>query len=116
MDQLNRIRESLHVLARSSSALGLPQPHLNRTALCTLGDEALAPGYVGARAAARARVAELAGPKLVRGATLSGADLARLIEDSVAALNAREIPTAGSLVEYFNRELVQACKQQFVAM
>uniref|UniRef100_A0A1D1ZYE9 GB1/RHD3-type G domain-containing protein n=1 Tax=Auxenochlorella protothecoides TaxID=3075 RepID=A0A1D1ZYE9_AUXPR len=114
LTQLNRIRVSLHALARNSSALGLPQPHLDRTALCGLADEELAPGYRTARAALEARVAAAAAPKLVRGRALDGAALARLIRDVVAALNSREIPTAGSLVEYFNRELVQACKGLFV--
>lgn len=52
---------------------------------------------------------------MVQGKELDGAGLAALVRKVVAALNTREIPTAGSLVEYFNRELVGACRDQFVA-
>ena len=52
---------------------------------------------------------------MVQGAELDGAGLAALVRRVVAALNARDIPTAGSLVEYFNRELVAACRDQFAA-
>ena len=38
---------------------------------------------------------------------MSGPVLAELIETMVGALNARDIPTAGSILEHFNRELVQ---------
>ncbi len=41
---------------------------------------------------------------------MTGPVLAELIETMVGALNARDIPTAGSILEHFNRELVQkAC-------
>ncbi|GAB4814626.1 hypothetical protein N2152v2_001672 [Parachlorella kessleri] len=113
--QLNRIRASLGHLARNSSAVGLPQPHLDRTALCTLGDEALAPSYREKREALRQLIRDVAQPKVVQGAELDGAGLASLVRRVVAALNAREIPTAGSLVEYFNRELVGTCRDSFVA-
>lgn len=38
---------------------------------------------------------------------MTGPVLAELIETMVGALNARDIPTAGSILEHFNRELVQ---------
>lgn len=111
--QLNRIRRSLARLAVNSTALGLPQPHLNRTALCTLTDSQLTPAYVTARDALRARVRSVVSPKVYRGKTLTGNELARLVTDVVAALNAREIPTAGSLIDYFNSELALACREEF---
>lgn len=46
-------------------------------------------------------------PKMVNGAELSGAELADLIERMVAALNSRDIPTAGSILEHFNKDLIQ---------
>ena len=38
---MNKIRESLHLIARNSSAFGLVQPHLERTRLCALPDAEL---------------------------------------------------------------------------
>jgi hypothetical protein len=62
--QVNRIRQSLALIARNSSAFGLVQPHLERTKLCQLGDEALEPKYVRQRAALQQLVASLAHPKV----------------------------------------------------
>ena len=43
---------------------------------------------------------------------MTGPVLAELIETMVGALNARDIPTAGSILEHFNRELVhKVCLQ-----
>ena len=61
---MNRIRQSLALIARNSSAFGLVQPHLERTKLCQLGDEALEPKYVRQRAALQQLVASLAHPKV----------------------------------------------------
>eukprot|EP00887_Chlorella_sp_A99_P007143 scaffold2.g7143.t1 len=94
LEQLNRIRLSLQQLARNSTAVGLPQPHLDRTRLCEMTDASLEPAYK--REELRALVRQLAAPKVV------------------TALNEREIPNAGSLVEYFNRELVAACTQLYI--
>ena len=44
--------------------------------------------------------------QVVNGAALNGTGLARLIEQMVTALNARDIPTAGSILENFNKELM----------
>ena len=41
---------------------------------------------------------------------MTGPVLAELIETMVGALNARDIPTAGSILEHFNRELVQKAR------
>jgi hypothetical protein len=38
---------------------------------------------------------------------MTGPDLAKLVETMVGALNSREIPTAGSILEHFNADLVQ---------
>lgn len=44
--------------------------------------------------------------QVVNGAALNGTGLAKLIEQMVTALNARDIPTAGSILEHFNKELM----------
>ncbi|KAK9810109.1 hypothetical protein WJX72_005008 [[Myrmecia] bisecta] len=113
--QVNKIRESLQLIAANSSAFGLRQPHLERTRLCQLDDAALDPGYVAQRAALRRLVHRLAQPKVVNGKELTGPDLADLISRMVLALNSRDIPTAGSILEHFNRELMAKVEAQYVA-
>jgi hypothetical protein len=113
--RLNRIRAGLGALAADSSALGLPQPHLERTRLCELADAELDPAYLAARDALRAAVHAAAAPKRARGAALDGKALADLARKAVAALNARDIPTAGALVELFNADLLAACARGYAA-
>lgn len=62
--QVNRIRQSLALIARNSSAFGLVQPHLERTRLCELPDSQLDPKYLIQRAALHERVLGLAHPKV----------------------------------------------------
>ena len=64
MMQVNKIRESLHLIARNSSAFGLVQPHLERTRLCTLPDSELDPKYLRQREELREVVLRLAQPKV----------------------------------------------------
>ena len=61
---MNKIRESLHFIARNSSAFGLVQPHLERTRLCTLPDSELDPRYLRQREELRDIVLRLARPKV----------------------------------------------------
>ncbi|CAL5219282.1 g1085 [Coccomyxa viridis] len=112
--QVNRIRESLGRVVRNSTAAGLRQPHLERTRLCELSDAELDPVYVRQRDALRDTVRQLAHPKSVNGQVMTGPVLAELIETMVGALNARDIPTAGSILEHFNRELVQKVKEEYI--
>lgn len=112
--QLNHIRQGLKAIAKSSTAIGLPQPHLDRTKLCDLDESAFDRKYVQQRDALRRLVFDLVGPKEMGGRVLDGEGLASLIEQTVKALNEREIPTAGSLVQYFNRDLVSRCQKKFV--
>lgn len=114
--QLNRIRQGLAAIASNSTALGLPQPHINRTQLCDLPDEALDGLYLQRREQLKALVRGNAKPKMVKGKPLDGNTMADLIQEVVQALNAKEIPTSGSLVEYFNRELVNTCRDIFIKM
>jgi len=113
IDNLNRIRGGLSLIATNSTALGLPQPHIDRTRLCEMSDAELNPEYVQKRDTLRGVVNRAAvngnGPKMVNGRQLDGPGLAVLVRQVVEALNERDIPTAGSLVEYFNKDLVRSC-------
>lgn len=113
IEQLNRIRNGLRAIASNSTALGLPQPHIERTRLCEIPDDQLDPEYLAKRESLKQTVFHSAAPKYVRGTPLTGESLANLIQETVTALNDREIPTSGSLVRYFNRELVDSCRQLF---
>lgn len=104
--QVNKIRQSLQLVARNSTAFGLHQPHMERTRLCELGDEQLDRKYVEQRSQLRELVQQLAKPKRVNGKVMTGPGLAELVSQMVTALNARDIPTAGSILEHFNKELV----------
>jgi hypothetical protein len=59
-------RESLRLIAANSTAVGLPQPHLDRTRLCQLGDDALEPAYVAKREGLKRLIRSLARPKARR--------------------------------------------------
>lgn len=115
ISQVNRIRQSLSLIARNSTAFGLTQPHLNRTSLCALSDGALDPHYVRQRSELQDLVTALARPKAVRGAVMTGAALAGLIQRMVEALNLRDIPSAASMLEYFNKDLLYSVKDTYVA-
>ena len=41
--------------------------------------------------------------QVLNGRAVEGAELAQLLERMIAALNARDIPTAGSILEHFNQ-------------
>lgn len=114
--QLNRIRDGLRAIASNSTALGLPQPHIERTRLCEIPDDQLDPVYRAKRDTLKHTVYHSAAPKFVRGVPLTGEGLADLIRETVTALNDREIPTSGSLIGYFNRELVDSCRQLFAKL
>jgi len=73
----------------------------------------VAPGWAGPSTYARcpdnsavnSSVAECFGLQAVRGKTMTGTELAMLIERMVTALNSRDIPSAGSMLEFFNKEV-----------
>lgn len=44
---------------------------------------------------------------------VTGPALAELVETMVGALNARDIPTAGSILEHFNSDLVYKARAAF---
>lgn len=103
------------MLARDSSAIGLPQPHLNRTALCELPEAALDATYLQRRDELRQHLHATAAAKALRGAPLDGPALSDLVEALVAALNAQEFPTAGSMLEAFNQRLMMECSEAHAA-
>ncbi|KAK9810969.1 hypothetical protein WJX73_001870 [Symbiochloris irregularis] len=115
IEQVNRIRTSLTILAQNSTAFGLRQPHLQRTQLCQLADSDLDPVYVQQRSELRTLVFSLAKPKVVSGQEVTGTELADLLVKMVGALNSQDIPSAGSILEHFNRELVAKVRETYAA-
>ena len=123
VDELNRIRTSLTALAKNSTAFGLKQPHLQRTKLCDLKDTELDATYVKQRTKLSKLVLEHAkakdglGDLLDRGGNggvgagggkyMTGPTLAALIERSVKALNEGDFPSAGNVVDSFNRDALE---------
>lgn len=114
LDATNRIRESLTRIAKNSTGFSLPQPHLDRTRLCEMNDSMLEPRYVQQRDGLKSLVGQLAAPKIVGGKPFTGVDLAALLSSMVKALNAKELPTASSLVESFNQELLGRSLEVYV--
>lgn len=113
--QVNKIRQSLRLVARNSTAFGLHQPHMERTKLCELADDQLDSQYIQQRSGLRELVQQLAKPKRVNGKVMTGPALAELVSQMVTALNARDIPTAGSILEHFNKELVYRVRDSYIA-
>lgn len=118
VDELNRIRESLRALAGNSTAFGLRQPHLERTKLCELRDDELEPAYVAQRDQLKGIIASSAkakahvdvpgsAPSLGNSGLMTGPSLAALIERSVTALNEGDFPSAGNVVDSFNRDALE---------
>lgn len=114
IEQVNRIRLSLKTIAKNSTAFGLRQPHLERTRLCEMAESELEESYVRQRNELRQLIRKMSKPKLVNGAQLNGTALASLIERMVAALNSRDIPTAGSILEHFNKDLIQKLSRRLL--
>ncbi|KAH0887071.1 hypothetical protein HID58_063167 [Brassica napus] len=107
--QVNRIRDSLAIMGDNSTAFSLPQPHLMRTKLCDLKDEELDPTYVARRDQLKKLVASILRPKIVQGKALNGKEFISFLEQILDALNKGEIPSTGSLVEIFNKDIVERC-------
>ncbi|PPS09690.1 hypothetical protein GOBAR_AA10957 [Gossypium barbadense] len=109
IDQVNQIRDSLAVMGDNSTAFSLPQPHLRRTKLCDLKDDDLDPMYVKKREQLKELVASIIRPKIVQGKSLNGKEFVSFLEKILEALNKGEIPSTGSLVEVFNKGIVERC-------
>ncbi|XP_062214327.1 uncharacterized protein LOC133915255 [Phragmites australis] len=109
IDEVNQIRDSLAVMGNNSTAFSLPQPHLQRTKLCDLEDKELEPLYVQRREQLKQLVASIIKPKIVQGRTLNGKDIVSFLQQILEALNKGEIPSTGSLVEIFNKAILERC-------
>ncbi|KAK9747695.1 hypothetical protein RND81_02G009400 [Saponaria officinalis] len=109
LEQVNQIRDSLAIMGDNSTAFSLPQPHLQRTKLCEMNDSDLDPGYVRKREQLKDVVASLVRPKIVQGKMLNGKEFVSFLEKIIEALNKGEIPSTGSLVEVFNKKIVERC-------
>ena len=90
------------------AGMGLPQPHVKRTELCDLDPSQLNPEYLSGLKRVRSWVAaHTLGGKAGGRVWRSGAELASQVTQLVGVLNAQRIPSAGSVIEAFNRELMQ---------
>ncbi|XP_068635823.1 uncharacterized protein [Aristolochia californica] len=107
--QVNQIRESLAIMGDNSTAFSLPQPHLQRTKLCDMEDNELDPVYVKKRDQLKQLVASIVRPKIVQGKPLNGKEFVSFLEQILEALNKGEIPSTGSLVELFNKGILERC-------
>uniref|UniRef100_A0A0E0KK65 GB1/RHD3-type G domain-containing protein n=1 Tax=Oryza punctata TaxID=4537 RepID=A0A0E0KK65_ORYPU len=106
---VNQIRDSLAVMGNNSTAFSLPQPHLQRTKLCDMDDKELDPLYVKRRDELKQVVASITRPKIVQGKTLNGKEFVAFLQQILEALNKGEIPSTGSLVEIFNKAILDRC-------
>ncbi|KAM2901966.1 hypothetical protein FF1_007897 [Malus domestica] len=109
IDMVNQIRDSLAIMGDNSTAFSLPQPHLDRTKLCDMKDGELDPMYVKKKEQLKQLVSSIIRPKVVQGRTLSGKEFASFLEQILEALNKGEIPSTGSLVEVFNKGILERC-------
>uniref|UniRef100_A0A0E0DS13 GB1/RHD3-type G domain-containing protein n=1 Tax=Oryza meridionalis TaxID=40149 RepID=A0A0E0DS13_9ORYZ len=106
---VNRIRDSLAFMGDNSTAFSLPQPHLQRTKLCDMDDQELDPLYIERRDELKQIVTSMIKPKLVQGRTLNGKEFVSFLRQILEALNKGEIPSTGSLVEVFNKAILERC-------
>uniref|UniRef100_A0A453M2Q6 Guanylate-binding protein/Atlastin C-terminal domain-containing protein n=2 Tax=Aegilops tauschii subsp. strangulata TaxID=200361 RepID=A0A453M2Q6_AEGTS len=109
IDEVNQIRDSLAVMGNNSTAFSLPQPHLQRTKLCDMDDKELEPLYVTRREQLKQVVGSIIKPKFVQGKTLNGKEFVSFLQQILEALNKGEIPSTGSLVEIFNKAILERC-------
>ncbi|KAL8259077.1 hypothetical protein R6Q59_027030 [Mikania micrantha] len=109
IDQVNQIRDSLAIMGDNSTAFSLPQPHLQRTKLCDLKDGELDQSYVKKREQLKEVVKSVIRPKIVQGKSLNGNEFVAFLEKILEALNKGEIPSTGSLVEVFNKKILERC-------
>ncbi|XP_060961848.1 uncharacterized protein LOC133032045 [Cannabis sativa] len=116
IDLVNQIRDSLAIMGDNSTAFSLPQPHLQRTKLCDLNDGELDPSYVKKREQLKDVVGSIIRPKIVRGKPLNGKEFVSFLEQILEALNKGEIPSTGSLVEVFNKGILERCLKLYSDM
>ncbi|RWW34841.1 hypothetical protein GW17_00000370 [Ensete ventricosum] len=90
-------------------ALNLCQPHLRRTELCDMKDSELDQLYVEKREQLKQLVATIIRPKIIQGKPLNGNEFVAFLEQILEALNKGEIPSTGSIVEVFNKVILDRC-------
>eukprot|EP01018_Ginkgo_biloba_P011621 Gb_08687 [translate_table: standard] len=103
-------------MGENSTAFSLPQPHLQRTKLCNMNDSDLDPSYVKRREELKGLVTSMIQPKMVQGKYLNGKEFASFLEQILEALNKGDIPSTGSLVEVFNKAVVDHCLKLYNEM
>ncbi|XP_058746057.1 uncharacterized protein LOC131618922 [Vicia villosa] len=113
IDLVNQIRDSLASMGDNNTAFSLPQPHLLRTKLCELKDFELDQLYVTRREQLKELVTNIISPKIVQGKTLNGKEFVSFLKQILDALNKGEIPSSGSLVEVFNKGIIERCLKLF---
>ncbi|QHO23109.1 Guanylate-binding protein [Arachis hypogaea] len=106
---VNQIRDSLAIMGDNSTAFSLPQPHLDRIKLCDMKDAELDQSYVERRKQLKELVASIIRPKIIQGKTLNGTEFVSFMDQMLEALNKGEIPSTGSLVEVFNKGVLEKC-------
>uniref|UniRef100_A0A2P2MHY7 Guanylate-binding protein 4 isoform X1 n=6 Tax=Rhizophora mucronata TaxID=61149 RepID=A0A2P2MHY7_RHIMU len=116
IDLVNQIRDSLAIMGDNSTAFSLPQPHLQRTKLCDMKDGDLDPLYVEKKEQLKKLVASIIHPKIVQGKPLNGKEFVAFLEQILDALNKGEIPSTGSLVEVFNKGILERCLKLYSEM
>ncbi|CAI9785702.1 unnamed protein product [Fraxinus pennsylvanica] len=109
IDQVNQIRDSLAIMGTNNTAFSLPLPHIQRTKLCDMKDDELDPIYLQKRERLKEIVASIIRPKIVQGKTLTGKEFVSFLEQILEALNKGKIPSTGSLVEVFNKGILDRC-------
>lgn len=72
-------------------------------------DADLDPDYVKKREQLKEEVASIIHPKMVQGKFLNGKEFVSFLEQILEALNQGEIPSTGSLVEVFNKGILERC-------
>lgn len=117
---LNAIRASLSAAAGDYEAMGLAQPHLERTRLCSLADSELDPKYREQRAQLRETVQRMVGKAAAKKRLMTGPQFAAYLGTVVRALNAGEIPSVRSVTDTFNERIaakaLRAYTQQVEAL
>lgn len=74
-----------------------------------MDDKELDPLYVKRREELKQVVGSIIKPKFVQGKTLNGKEFVSFLEQILEALNKGEIPSTGSLVEIFNKAILERC-------
>ena len=120
--QLNTIREVLGKF-KNMRGLGLPQPHDQRTSLCEIEPHKFSSEYRAGLGRVERWLAQHTTPAQagdrIRTAGghgwLHGAELSQVVSQVVSALNEHDIPTPGSVIDSFNRDVRDRAVEQLRA-